>query len=383
MLKDHRRHSGQQALQERKRQETLRGSAKRLSHMLASVLPLFLIQDTSAAASELIPVRTVAAGTSKFTREIRLTGAIQPRIQTSLSFRVAAGGKINSRAAEVGDHVTADQVLATLDPRDQNADLDSAKAAVSSAEAVLVQAKAAFERQKSLLAAGYTPRAVYDQARTSFETATARLDAAKAALKTAEEQLSYTELRAGAGGIIVSRGAEVGEVVQPGRPVFTLAQDGPRDAVFEVYEALLESRPRAGQVEIVLQANPKVRTTASIREISPAVDAKSGTVRVKLGLATNPPEMTLGAAIIGRARPEGEEAIVLPWSALYEWKGMPAVWIVGENNRVFPQTISIEAFATKELVVSGGIKPGDKVVTAGIQFLRPGQEVAIANGGSQ
>jgi membrane fusion protein, multidrug efflux system len=354
--------------------------ARRLPHLLASLLPLVLIQDASAAGSELIPVRTVAVETSKFTREISLTGAIQARIQTTLSFRIS--GKIKSRTVEVGDHVTANQVLATLDPPDQKAELDSAKAAVRSAEAVLVQAKAAFERQKSLLAQGFTPRAAYDQARTSFETATARLDAAKASLKTAEEQLAYTELRAGASGIIVGRDAEVGEVVQPGKQIFTLAQDGPRDAIFDVYEALLGAHPRAAEVEIMLQANPKVRTTASVREVSPTVDAKSRTVRVKLGLATTPPEMTLGAAVVGRVRPEGE-AIILPWSALYEWKGSPAVWIIGENNRVYPQTISVEAFATRELVVSRGIKPGDKVVTAGIQFLRPGQEVAIANGTSQ
>ena len=384
MLKDdHRQESCQQALRKGEGRETMRGNAKRLSPLLASLLPLFLMQEPSAAASELIPVRTLVAETSKFTREVRLTGAIQARIQTSLSFRGAAGGKINSRAAEIGDHVSANQVLATLDPRDQKADVDSAKAAVSSAEAVLVQAKAAFERQKSLLASGYTPRAVYDQARTSFETATARLDAAKAALKTAEEQLSYTELRAGADGIIVGRDAEVGEVVQPGKTIFTLAGDGPRDAVFEVYEALLGTRPRAGQVEIVLQANPKVKTTASLREVSPSVDAKSGTVRVKLALTTTPPEMTLGAAVVGRVRLEGDDAIVLPWSAFYDWKGRPAVWIVGEGNRVFPKPISIEAFATKELVLSGGVKPGEKVVTAGIQFLRPGQEVAIANGSAQ
>jgi RND family efflux transporter MFP subunit len=322
----------------------------------------------------------VVAGTSKFTREVSLTGAIQARIQTTLSFRIA--GKIKSRAIEVGDHVTANQVLATLDPADQKAELDGAKAAVNSAEAVLIQVKAAFERQKSLLAQGFTPRAAYDQAKTSLETAIARLDAAKASLKTAEEQLAYTELRAGTNGIIVGREAEVGEVVQPGKPAFTLAQDGPRDAIFDVHEALLEGRPRNGQVEIMLQANPKVRTTASVREVSPTVDAKSGTVRVKLGLAATPPEMTLGAAVVGRVRPEGE-AIVLPWSALYQWQGKPAVWIVGEGNRVSPKTISIEAFATKKLVVSGGVKRGDKVVTAGIQFLRPGQEVTIANGDSQ
>jgi multidrug efflux pump subunit AcrA (membrane-fusion protein) len=104
---------------------------------------------------------------------------------------------------------------------------------------------------------------------------------------------------------------------------------------------------------------------------------------VKLGLTKTPPEMTLGAAVIGRARLNGREAIVLPWSALYEWQGKPAVWVVGEGNRVLPQTVTIEDFATKELILSGGVKPGDKVVTAGIQFLRPGQVVDAAQGNAR
>ncbi|MGO9172642.1 MAG: efflux RND transporter periplasmic adaptor subunit [Rhodomicrobium sp.] len=359
----------------------VKGNKAKSFRFIALLPSLLLMQETVAAGSELIPVRTVVAETSKFTREVRLTGTIQARVQTSLSFRIA--GKISSRAAEVGDHVTADQVLATLDARDQNADLDGAKAAVSSAEAVLVQAKANFERQKALLAQGFTPQANYDQARASFESASAQVDAAKASLKSAEEQLSYTKLRAGVDGTIVGRDAEAGEVVQPGKQIFALAQDGPRDAIFDVYEALLRSRPANVQVEITLQANPKVRTTASIREVSPTIDSKSGTVRVKLGLAWTPPEMTLGAAVVGRARLDGDEAIVLPWSALYEWQGGPAVWIVGEGNRVYPKPVSIEAFATKELVLSGGVTPGEKVVTAGVQFLRPGQEVTVATGGSQ
>jgi membrane fusion protein, multidrug efflux system len=358
-----------------------REAIKRLSHLLASLFPLLLVQGTSVAGSELMPVRTVTAESSNFTREIRLTGAIQARFRTNLSFRIS--GRIKSRAVETGDHVTADQVLATLDPPDQKAELDAARAAVASAKAVLVQVKANFERQRTLLAQGFTPRSVYDQAKTSFDTATGRLDSARASLKTAEDQLSYTELRPGATGIIVERSAEVGEVVRPGKPVFTLAQDGPRDAVFDVHESLLANRARVTSIEIALQANPAVKTTATVREVSPSVDAKSGTVRVKLALTNTPREMTLGAPVVGTAMIRGDEAIVLPWTALYERDGAPAVWIVGGDNRVQPKSVSIEAFATKELVLSGGVKPGEKVVTAGIQFLRPGQKVAVVNGDAQ
>lgn len=346
----------------------------------ASIALSTIAPHAQSAEPELVKVRTVTAEMSQFSRAIQLTGEIQARIQTNVAFRIT--GKIVSRAVEVGDHVTADQVLATLDPRDEKSDADNAKAAVASAEAVLVQSKASFDRQQSLIASGFTTRAAYDQAKASFDAAAAQLDAARAALKTAEEQLSYTELRAGADGIIVGRSAEVGEVVQPGKTIFTLAQDGPRDAIFEVYESLVSGRPRTTPVDIILQSDPKVKAAAAVREVSPTVDPKSGTVRVKLGLIDAPPEMTLGAAVTGRVRLNAGDAIVLPWSALYEWQGKPAIWVLREGNRVSPQIVTIESFATRELILSGGVKPGDKVVSAGIQFLRPGQTVAVAQGGA-
>ncbi len=349
--------------------------------VVASIILSVSVPSAESLERELVRVRTVTAEMSQFSREICLTGEIQARIQTNIAFRIT--GKITSRAVEVGDHVTADQILATLDPRDEKSDADNAKAAVASAEAVLVQSKANFDRQQSLITSGFTTRAAYDQAKASFDAATAQVDAANAALKTAEEQLSYTHLHAGADGIIVARNAEAGEVVQPGRTIFTLAQDGPRDAIFDVYEALVSGRPRTTSVDIMLQSDPKVRAAATVREVSPTVDPKSGTVRVKLGLIDAPPEMTLGAAVTGRARFGSSEAIVLPWSTLYEWQGKPAVWVLGEGNRVSPQIVAIESFATRELILSGGVKTGEKVVTAGIQFLRPGQTVAVVQGGNQ
>ena len=357
-----------------------RAIAQSLCVVASIILSAFVLR-AEGLERELVRVRTVTAEMSPFSREIQLTGEIQARIQTNIAFRIT--GKIISRAVEVGDHVTADQVLATLDPRDEKSDADNAKAAVASAEAVLVQSKTNFDRQQSLIASGFTTRAAYDQAKASFDAATAQVDAAKAALKTAEEQLSYTELRAGADGIIVARNAEVGEVVQPGKTIFTLAQDGPRDAIFDVYEALVSGRPRTTPVDITLQSDPKVRAAAAVREVSPTVDPKSGTVRVKLGLINAPPEMTLGAAVTGRVRLDAGEAMVLPWSTLYEWQGKPAVWVLGEGNRVVPQIVTIESFATRDLILSGGVKPGDKIVTAGIQFLRPGQAVSVAQGDAQ
>ncbi len=324
-------------------------------------------------------VRVVAARKSPVAAEVVLTGDIQAQAQTNVAFRT--NGKVSERRVEVGDHVAADQVLAVLEPLVQRANLDNARAALVSAEAQLTQAKVTFERQKQLLAGGYTTRPSYDNAEQQLRTSQAAVDSAKAALGTSEEQLSYTELRAGVSGIVLSRTFEVGQVVQAGQSVMVLAQDGPRDAVFNVYEALTANPPEDKAIQVVLQSDPSVTAVGRVREISPTVDPQSGTVRVKMGLEATPPAMTLGAVVIGRGRFGGREAVVLPWSALYRFENRPAVWIHDPaTGTVSVRTVEIDRYGGADIVLKGGVAPGESVVVAGIQFLRPGQRVAVVPG---
>ncbi|GJD85786.1 efflux RND transporter periplasmic adaptor subunit [Methylobacterium haplocladii] len=323
-------------------------------------------------------VRIVEAQRTAVASDIVLTGDIQAQAQTNVAFRT--NGKIATRLVEVGDHVAADQVLAKLDPQEQQANLDTAKAALVSAEALLTQAKVAFKRQEQLLSGGYTTRPSYDAAEQQLRTTQAAVDSAKAQLGTAREQFSYTDLRSGVAGIVMSRSFETGQVVQAGQTVLVLAQDGPRDAVFNVYEALPANPPASKTVAISLQADPKVTATGTVREISPSVDQASGTVRVKIGLAETPAAMTLGAVVIGRGRFKAQEAVVLPWSALYRWENKPAVWIYDRQaGTVSPRLVTIERYAFDTIALASGVEPGESVVTAGIQFLRPGQSVAVAD----
>lgn len=322
-------------------------------------------------------VRVVAARRSPVATDVVLTGDVQAQAQTNVAFRT--NGKVAERRVEVGDHVSADQVLAVLEPLVQRANLDNARAALVSAEAQLTQAKVTFERQKQLLAGGYTTRPSYDNAEQGLRTSQAAVDSAKAALGTAEEQVSYTELRAGVPGIVLSRTFEVGQVVQSGQAVMVLAQDGPRDAVFNVYEALTANPPDAKAIEVVLQSDPSVTAIGRVREISPTVDPQSGTVRVKMGLDSTPSAMTLGAVVIGRGRFGARDAVVLPWSALYRFNDRPAVWIYDPaTGTVAVRNIEIERYGGADIVLKGGVAPGESVVVAGIQFLRPGQFVAVA-----
>jgi RND family efflux transporter MFP subunit len=329
----------------------------------------------------LLRVRVVEARRTPVSEDVVLSGDIQAQAQVNVSFRT--NGKVASRRIEVGDHVNADQVLAELEPLTQRANLDNARAALSSAEAQLTQAKLTFERQKQLLGGGYTTRSSYDNAEQDLRTSQAAVDSAKAALGTAQEQFTYTELRAGVAGIVTTRTFEVGQVVQAGQTVLVVAQDGARDAVFNVYEALTARPPTDHVIEVSLQADPTVMTKGHVREISPTVDAASGTVRVKIGLEATPPAMGLGAVVVGRGQFARQEAVVLPWSALYRMGGAPAVWVYDPSSRsVAVRPVVIAGYGPNAIVLKSGVEPGEHVVVAGIQFLRPGQTVAAIDLGA-
>lgn len=344
-------------------------------------LAVFLAAPFLAAASPppdgdgLLLVRVAEARKTSMVEDVVFSGDIQPQAQVNVSFRT--NGKVAKRLVEVGDHVSADQVIAELEPLTQRANLDNSRAALSSAEAQLTQAKLTFERQKQLLGGGYTTRSTYDNAEQDLRTAQAAVESGKAALGTAQEQLNYTELRAGVEGIVTRRDFEVGQVVQSGQTVLVLAQDGLRDAVFNVYEALTARPPGNKVVEVSLQADPSVKTRGTVREISPTVDASSGTVRVKIRARIDPaghePRRGGGRARDVHAERRDRAAVVGPLP-LREPAGGVGLRS-GEAGRLRAQGRHRPLRAERHHPEIRH-RAGEQVVVAGIQFLRPGQTVA-------
>ncbi|MBA4273384.1 MAG: efflux RND transporter periplasmic adaptor subunit [Pseudomonas sp.] len=311
-----------------------------------------------------------------YAASVTLTGDVQARVQTDLSFRV--GGKIIQRSVDVGDRVTAKQVLAKLDPKDLQTNVDSAQAQVVAEQARVKQSAAAFVRQQKLLPKGYTSQSEYDAAQAQLRSSQSALTAAQAQLANAREQLSYTSLIAEAPGIITARQAEVGQVVQATVPIYSLARDGERDAVFNVYESLLAGPPTDRSIEVSLLDNPKIKTTGTVREITPAVSAQTGTVQVKVTLDSLPEGMQLGSVVSATAKTPGQSAVELPWSALTKNLSEPAVWIIDGEGRAQLHTVTVGRYLTGKVIVSDGLKAGDKVIIAGGQLLHPGMKAEIA-----
>ena len=305
---------------------------------------------------------------------ITLTGEVQARFSANLSFRVT--GRVIARMVEVGDHVNAGDVLALLDPAEQQADLDAATAAVASAEAQLRVAQATYDRQKALMTSGFTTRTVYDQAQERLRTAQGKLDGARAQLGTAKDALGYTKLRAEAAGIITARNVEVGQVVQAAQSVFSLAQDGERDAVFYVYESIFLGDTDPGRVSLTLVSDRNVTASGRVREVSPVVNPKSSTIRVKVAIENPPAAMTLGSAVAGTVKAKGQDQIALPWGALMAAGSKPAVWTIDPATRtVSLKPVAVAAYEAGEVLIKAGLRPGERVVIDGGKLLSIGQPV--------
>jgi RND family efflux transporter MFP subunit len=319
-------------------------------------------------------VRTEIVRLQERHADLTLTGEVRARYRADLAFRVT--GRVIARLADVGSHVAAGEVLARLDPTEQQADVDAATASVAAAESQVRVARTTFERQQALISQGFTTRVAFDQAQEALRSAESALESAKAQLGTAKDTLGYTELRAGAAGVITARSVEAGQVVQAAQPVFTLAQDGDRDAVFDVNESIFFHDPDGDTISLALVSDRGVTATSHVREVSPAVDPKSATVRVKLAIENPPAAMALGSAVTGTAGFTFAKQIILPWTALMALGSRPAVWVVDPaTNTVALRPITIESHERGAVVVKGGLAPGDRVVIDGGKLLSTGEQV--------
>lgn len=333
--------------------------------------------------AEATMVRAIPAQTTRLDNTATLTGQIQSRHESNLSFRI--GGKLVERTVEIGQRVKANDLLARLDDQDQQNSLRAAESEVSSARAAVEQSRAQEERQRALLANGFTTRVQYDNAQRRYAQAEADLDSAEAKLRTAQDNLSYTELRADRDGVISGKAAEAGQVVTAGQMVVRLADPSAAEAVFQVPGASirLEGNGDLPPVEIRLVSDPRQMVEGTIREVSPGVDPVTRTYTIKVSLPNAPTAFLLGATVSGRAKLPARPVVSLPASALFETiKGAPAVWVVAQPaTTVSLRPVSILQFDTGTVTIASGLDDGELVVIGGVQKLRPGQKVAIKQGG--
>jgi RND family efflux transporter MFP subunit len=332
-------------------------------------------KEEKAASQAIRPVRTVTVALQEGGEKVSLTGEIQPRYQADIGFRV--NGKILERPVDVGTQVKKGDLLARLDPQQYRQDFEVAKAEVAAAEAEVTRSQAQEYRQRELLTNGNTTRVQYDQALKTFKTAQAQLDSAQAKQIQASENLGYADLKADNDGVITAIGADAGQVVSAGQMVVRLAQPGEREGVFNIGEGAFKTRPKDPTVTVHLVSNPEIETAGKVRYVSPQADPATRTYTVRVSLPDAPPQMRLGANVVGTVTLDQGETVSIPGSALFQKDGKPAVWLVEKDKTVQLKPITVQRYQGDSVVVGDGLAQGDVVVTAGVQKLLPGQKVAL------
>ena len=338
-------------------------------------------QQPDAPAPIVRPVLSIVAHATDAETVGPYVGAIEPRYETPLSFQTS--GRVIARPVEIGDLVTKGQLLAALDASVQQYQLVSAQANLASAQSQYSNLAASEERARALVASGASAQAQLDSATSAAETAQAQLAQAKASLARAQDQLGYTTITAGFEGVVVSTGAEVGQVIAAGQTVVTIAQPDVREAAFDLPEGLANGLKTGATWNVAIVGAPETVTTGAIREISPLINGSTRSQRVKLSLANASSAFRLGATVEVSYEKPVPARFSLPLTALLDQDGKSLVWVVDPKTlTVSTKLVAVGARADGQIAVTNGLNEGDRVVIAGVHSLTPGQAVKLDGEGS-
>jgi RND family efflux transporter MFP subunit len=309
--------------------------------------------------------------------ERSFVGTIKPRIEADMGFRVP--GKVAKRLVEVGQTVDVGQPLATLDEVDLKLQAEQAEAEFRAATGVLAQAAAAEQRAKDLRAKGWATDATLDSAKAAGDEARARLNRAERSVDLTKNSLSYATLEADTRGVVTATLVEPGQVVASGQTAIRVARFAEKEAVVAIPETLL-GRAKDGVATVSLWSDPDKKYAAKLREVAPSADPATRTYLAKFSLPGADDRVSLGmTATLTLADPTTERVARLPLSALFSEGGDPSFYVVDSAGEVVLKPVTVKSYESGDVVISGGVEEGARVVTLGVQKLDPAQKVRIVS----
>ncbi|MBF8739945.1 efflux RND transporter periplasmic adaptor subunit [Pseudomonas guariconensis] len=349
---------------------------KRLLLVLCAGVTLAACSGDEEAPVPVRPVLSVVVEPQVHSQLGRFAGSIQARFESTLGFRVS--GRIARRWVDVGAQVQPGDTLATLDPTDQQNQLRAAEGDLAKVEAQWINAQANARRQQQLYDRGVGAQAQLDIAQTDLKTTGAALEQARSAVSQARDQLDYSTLRTDHAAVVTAWQAEAGQTVSAGQAVVTLARPDVKEAVIDLPITLAEQLSKALTFTVASQLDPAINTTATLRELEPQADATTRTRRARLTLASTPDAFHLGTAISVTLTSAVSPRSELPLSALFEGAGKPQVWVIDPQRKtVATRDVTLIERTASSIVLASGVQPGERVVTAGVNSLKPGQKVAF------
>ncbi len=295
--------------------------------------------------------------------------------QESIIGAEIGGLRIHKVLVNTGDTVRRGQVLARLNRAGVEVDLELVRAQVSEAEATLAQAEATLERSQRLAADGGVSRQDLLQQQTQQRVARARLQAVRAQLAAQQLRLGYTTLVAPDDGLVSSRTATEGAVVQAGTELFRLIRGARLEWRAEVKgEALLGLKPG---MKVALRHPDGSRIEGTLRQVSASVDtaSRNGIAYVDLPASAR---LKAGLYLGGRFELGERTALTVPRTAVVARDGRNLVFTVDDAGKVRALEVTTGRSRDNRVEVLSGLEPHTPVVTTGAAFLKPGDAVRVS-----
>lgn len=318
-------------------------------------------------------VTVVVPGRILVTNSVSATGTLAAR--RDMPIGVAGEGGVVTRVwVQPGDWVREGQVLVSIDRavQDQQANQLAAQVTVAQADARLAQAE--LDRANALLSRGFISKADIDRRTATRDAARARVAVAVAQLKEGGNRNARLDVRAPAGGLILARSVEPGQIVSAGSPaLFRLAGGGEMELKAEMAEADL-ARMRVGLGATVTPVGTTALFNGQIWQVAPIIDPQSrqGIARIALGYdrALRPGGFASAQISAGQI-----EAPVLPESSVLSDDKGSYVYVIDAKNKVERRAVKIGSVSDAGIPVVEGLSGNERVVLSAGAFLNPGETV--------
>ena len=318
-------------------------------------------------------VTIVVPGRTTVSNVITATGTLGARREMPVGV-VGEGGMVSHVWVEPGDWVRQGQVLASIERSVQSQEASQLAAGVVVAQADARLAQSELDRASALVARGFISKADIDRKTATRDSARARVAVAQAQLGAGQARIGRLDIRAPAGGLVLTRTVEPGQVVGAGSGVlFRLARDGEMELKAQLAEADL-ARMNIGLAATVTPVGTPTTFNGQIWQLSPVIDpqARQGVARIALSYdkALRPGGFASAQISSGTV-----DAPLLPESAVQSDDKGNFVLVVGKNNKVERRDIKVGSVTDTGIPVIAGLSGKERIVLSAGAFLNPGETV--------
>lgn len=317
----------------------------------------------------------------------KISGKVEAQDKAQLAFPI--GGTVKEILADPGQSVNRSQILARLDPQTYNLAVSSAKARLSSARATMAKEKENLNRQSTLFKKELVTKAALDNATAAFSAAEAQVKTARSDLDKALRDVEKTALVAPFDGIIAEKKVDAFQEVTPGSPIFVLQGNKGLLVKVLVPETIIKNVTFGQPVSISFPSIKKLELGGSVSEISNQAEAGNA-FPVSIRIAKTEVDIRPGITAqvqFNLTTKSSTKAYLIPVSAIalqdapesvdskqtYD-NSQPTPVYVLKDGSVRKKMVKIRGLRGNDVEVTEGLEPGDKVIVAGVAFLRDGMK---------